>query len=201
MNEFPSYDSRRPLSYYRIGNVYSFYGKVGVTNQEATSEQIQKYGAFFDEDSNIFTNEENQTLKNTSATLDRFYGIVVDKQKPDQHGKNSKIIVLCCGIQNGSKKYFQKMYITNNSGCNMDGKNILSPSRSFSVNKLKNENIIEEKTGGITKTKKVGGITIAKKDEYEYKSENRMSETGIGGITKNQIGGITRAVGGITRKK
>ncbi len=216
MRSIDSYDSRYPSEYYEIGTIYSFYGSSNTGNMKpASDEYISKYSSKLLE---LLEEEKTSAIQSVSATnsksspisLQRFYGIVVDKPRKDM------IKIMLISIHDGVSDFFTKDYAVSYSGCSSDGKDLMPVSSSAKYKKETGNSA--KKVGGITRSgskSNVGGITRAK--------PNDNSAAGVGGITRanktattasttnqtssnsssNNVGGITRVknVGGITRVK
>lgn len=217
MRSIDSYDSRYPSEYYEIGTIYSFYGSSNTGNLKPASDKyISKYSSKLHE---LLEEEKTSAIQSVSAansksspiSLQRFYGIVVDKPSKDM------IKIMLISIHDGVSDFFTKDYAVSYAGCSSDGKDLMPVSSSAKYQKLTSDST--KKVGGITRTStqsNVGGITRVKQDDN--------SATGVGGITRanknnsttkstnnqtssnstsNNVGGITRVknVGGITRVK
>ena len=216
MRSIDSYDSRYPSEYYEIGTIYSFYGTNSRGNlKPAKAEYISKYSADLlelqeEEKTSAIQSVQSSDYNSSSKSLQRFYGIVVDKPRKDI------IKVMLISVQDGVSDFFTKDYTVSSIGCLSDGKELMPVSPTAKYEYADKNNV--KKVGGITRessSSKVGGITRVK--------QSPKSAFGIGGITRsnngsdsapkiskadnvtnpNSKGGITRVknVGGITRVK
>lgn len=203
-NNIDSYDSRYPSAYYEIGEVYAFYNnRKSVNFKPVDDEIINKYSKkLLELQKDDLTSSDKQGVNDekriSAIKLNRCYGVVVEKQN------SNCIVVLMLNVQNGVNQFYIQKYAVGYGGCLTDGKELVEPSVSTSINA---SSVSKNKVGGITRNSKseynIGGITKVK--------QNETVNSAIGGITRqnksetsnNNIGGITRInkVGGITRVK
>jgi len=207
--KYESYNAGFPLSYYEIGEIYSFYGSTSSNTTPASEEQIKRFAEILNEvheDDNDAIKPVEGFLRRNNRTLQRYYAVVVGKE-------DNYIIVMFENNNGGRKNYLLKKYITSKR-CVLDGKDWIPTETSTSyentdvgakvggITKVSGD---EKKVGGITRSGNtgkestgIGGITLANKEDGHLKSShgiNRAENTGkVGGITRRKkVGGITRS--------
>lgn len=189
MRNIESYNSSYALAYYKIGQVYSFYGQSSVKGNPAEEEMIKKYAHVLEslieeEEDAIKPVKSNFEDSSCSVKLDRFYAVVIDKVKSND---KSYITVMFCNRCNGKSEYYTKKYAVN-YGCATDGKELMSATTHLRFNK--NVGTVSGVTRSVD-TNKVSGVTRA----------NPLSAKNI---RKNRVSGVTRVVeekrvSGVTR--
>lgn len=211
MKNIESYNAAFPSAYYKVGTIYSFYGKKFTNGSPATKTVIRKYASVLEK---LIVEQEESAIKpvkgavtfNGNMGLERFYAVVVDKTKS---GKNAYITVMFCNKLDGKVEYYTKKYSVG-QGCKTDKKELMPASTYLGFESKK-----ETKIGGVTlaaKSETIGGVTRA--------NGKNITTPSVGGITKvhssnsqnpsssssvAKVGGVTlvrkQKVGGITRTK
>lgn len=193
MRNIESYNSSYALAYYKIGQVYSFYGQSSVKGNPAEEEMIKKYAHVLEslieeEEDAIKPVKSNFEDSSCSVKLDRFYAVVIDKVKSND---KSYITVMFCNRCNGKSEYYTKKYAVN-YGCATDGKELMSATTHLRLNK--NVGTVS----GVTRAadnNKVSGVT---------RVNNNIQAKSVSGVTKvissddeiqmnAKVSGVTRA--------
>lgn len=120
------YQSTHSLSYYNIGNVYSFY--VHNFNPKkftiADKKTIKKYSSTLNE----FINNIHPTDNHTPLTISRIIGIVVDKHESTDRKDIDKITVM---FKTDTDNYILIKYIVNSHDIFTNTKDFTLPYTVF----------------------------------------------------------------------
>lgn len=165
MNRIESYNASYPLSYYKVGTVYSFYGTSNMNNTTpASPDQISRYSGKLialeqEEASNAI---RPVTSGAASATrrggMSRYYAVVVDKVSSP---KSSGITVMFINRDAGETEYLLKKYAVSHP-VHLDGKDLMPVSTHTSYGTEKADKNPNSKPGQLTKatnSEKVGQLT------------------------------------------
>ena len=195
MSHIESYNASYPLSYYKIGTVYSFYGTSNTANTtHATDEQIRRYS-----DKLIaLEQEEAQNAiqpvagSRTSAYIrngmSRYYAVVVEK--------TTGIIVMFINRDSGKTEYFLKKYAVSHP-VDLDGKDLMPVSTHTSYGSDKTDGKSNSKPGQLTRAtrdEKVGQLTHRHSNENPSAGSNSVGQlTHTPNAPEPRIGQLTWA--------
>lgn len=165
MNHIESYNASYPLSYYKIGTVYSFYGTSNMQNTApASAEQISRYSgtliALEQEDARnaIKPMTGSSTTTARRGGMSRYYAVVVDKVSAQ---KSSGITVMFINRDAGETEYLLKKYAVSHP-VHLDGKDLMpvSTHTSYGIdNRTTNSPTKPGQLTKATKDEKVGQLT------------------------------------------
>lgn len=212
MKNIARYNSSYPLDYYKIGTVYAFYARAGISGDVASDKYVDAYAKYLADLpeventanlSNAAGNVLKPVIRHREAMtigvdgLVRFYAVVVDKIH-GAHGNN--IVVMFCNHDGGNNAYYTKQYVVSSS-CETDGKELMPVKKSLNFNVSPKP---KSKVGGITKkenSQKVGTVTLANVQNTDSSSVGKVTlakqdqdkpQKKVGGITlAKKVGGIT----------
>ena len=158
MNHIESYNASYPLSYYKVGTVYSFYGTSNVNNTTpASSDQISRYsGKLIALEQEEAGNAIRPVTGGGSSTprrggMSRYYAVVVDKVSSP---KSSGITVMFINRDAGETEYLLKKYAVSHP-VHLDGKDLMPVSTHTSYGTEKSDKNLNSKPGQLTKSTKV----------------------------------------------
>lgn len=165
MNQIESYNASYPLSYYKIGTVYSFYGTSNMLNTTpASAEQISRYSGKlialeWEEARNAIKPVTGSTTTTARRSgMSRYYAVVVDKVSSQ---KSSGITVMFINRDADETEYLLKKYAVSHP-VHLDGKDLMPVSTHTSYGVEKPDGKHDSKPGQLTKVvkgEKVGQLT------------------------------------------
>lgn len=185
-----SYNSKLPLSSYRIGEACRFYFANSSSAEKASADEIARYGDLFDDEDIIFRNSEIPNTKQMRVSertlpkeeLGRYVGIIIEKLKTSTGGR---LTVLFKTEQAG---YVKIMYVCAHPvGVSTDGRDIMPAKTTMDCEK------------GNKSKSAVSGITLSRGSTYKNKSSARRENlSDVSGITlenrhDKKLSGITLA--------
>ena len=183
MATIESYNASYPLSYYQIGNVYSFYGTKNAKMAEpATDEQIRKYSNKLIELEQERTNSAIKPSGNAASCstvasrFSRYYAVVVQKHSD---AKSSGIYVMFINKSEEGQQFLVKKYAVSHP-VTFDDVDLMPVSTFASI-------------AGAKADTRTGHLTKVKSDHNAVGQLTRVQENTVPLTKSSGIGQLTRA--------
>ena len=166
MSHIESYNASYPLSYYKIGTVYSFYSTSNPSNTTpATAEQISRYAGKLTALEQEDAGNAIQPVAGGSPSapswngMSRYYAVVVEK--------NAGIIVMFINRDSGKTEYLLRKYAVSHP-VSLDGKDLMPVSTYTRYGTENTDGKLNRKPGQLSRAKrdeKVGQLTRSRSNE------------------------------------
>lgn len=187
MNQIESYNASYPLSYYKIGTVYSFYGTSNMLNTTpASAEQISRYsGKLLAMEQEEARNAIKPVTRSATTTarrsgMSRYYAVVVDKVSSQ---KSSGITVMFINRDAGETEYLLKKYAVSHP-VHLDGKDLMPVSTHTSYGIEKSDRKHDSKLGQLTKA--VKGENVGQLTHSGRKANSATTSRAVGQLTHTE---------------